>query len=262
MKTIVVKIGGSTLGSHDSTLGDLVALQKQGAQLVVVHGGGRTISEWLTKQGLPTRFVRGLRVTDAASLEVVVAVLAGLVNKELVSAINLLGGKAVGLSGVDGGLIEVEVRDPELGLVGEVTGINPEPVHALLTAGYMPVIASLGLERGSEDGKSGGTRNINADTVAGDMALALGAERLVFLTDVPGVCDQSGQLLPHLTPQQAQELVASGVVSGGMIPKVEACVKALTAVKEAQILDGRQAHALRDGLDSEGLGTTIKGSRT
>ena len=248
---IVVKIGGSTLGSHDTTLEDLVALQKQGRALVVVHGGGNVITEWLSRQGVVTKFEKGLRVTDHQTLQVVVAVLAGLVNKELVAAVQSRGGRAVGLSGIDGGLIEARVRDEELGYVGDIVEINPEPVEVLLKGGYIPIVAPLGLE------EKGGKLNVNADTAAGEIAAAISAERLVFLTDVAGVIDGSGKLLACLSPAEAGSLIAEGVVSGGMIPKVEACLCALSTVPITQIVDGREGHALIDAIAGKGSGTTI-----
>jgi len=257
--TIVVKIGGSTLGSHDTTLEDLVALQREGTLPVVVHGGGRTISEWLERHGLATRFIRGLRVTDAEGLKVVMAVLTGLVNKELVCAIHSLGGRAVGLSGADGCLIEARIRDPELGFVGEIVRVNLEPLQAIIGAGYIPVIAPLGVERGGAGVCQ--PLNINADTVAGEIALKLRAQRLVFLTDVVGLCDASGRLIPRLSPQEARSLIASGVVSGGMIPKVEACLSALGSVPATQIVDGRVGHALIAALRGKDEGTVIEGGR-
>jgi len=255
--TIVVKIGGSTLGSHDTTLEDLVSLQRERTLPVVVHGGGRTITEWLERHRLATRFVRGLRVTDAESLRVVVAVLAGLVNKELVCAIQALGGRAVGLSGADGCLIEARVRDPELGFVGEIVRVNLEPLQAILGAGYIPILAPLGVERG----KAGTCQplNINADTVAGEVAKALGAEKLIFLTDVAGVCDTSGKLISRLSAPEARSLIASGVISGGMIPKVEACLSALSVAPSTQIVDGRMSHALITALRGKDNGTIIEG---
>ncbi len=253
LKTIVVKIGGSTLGSGDTTIEDLVSLQKRGTLPVVVHGGGKKITEWLDKQGIPSKFEKGLRVTDAQSLEVVIAVLAGLVNKELVAAIESLGGRAIGLSGIDGGLIEATpIHGGELGYVGEVTRINPEPLRAILEPGYIPIIAPVGLQSSGE-----GILNINADTVAGEIAAELGASRLIFLTDVAGVCDESGRLIPQVSPTEARALIASGVASGGMIPKIEACLRALSAVSSAQIIDGRQPHALLAAVKGRGEGTQI-----
>jgi len=254
---IVVKIGGSTLGGHDTTLEDLVALQRQGSPAVVVHGGGATITQWLKRQGVETRFVRGLRVTDAQSLDVVIAVLAGLINKQLVSAVNALGGKAVGLCGVDGLLIEATIQDPELGYVGKVAKVNPEPIQVLLKAGFIPIIAPIAIHQANGSPEAGKPLNINADTVAGDIAAALGAARLIFLTDVEGVLDGSGRLMTHLSADQAQELIASGVASGGMIPKVEAAIRAQSAASITQIIDGREPHALLDALSGGGKGTRI-----
>ncbi|MBI4302051.1 MAG: acetylglutamate kinase [Chloroflexi bacterium] len=253
-KTIVVKIGGSTLGQHDTTLEDLVALQKRAVPLVVVHGGGKAITQWLERQGIPSRFVAGLRVTDAESLEVVMAVLAGLVNKELVAAIAALGGRAIGISGLDGGLIEARVKDAALGFVGEVIGVRTGPLQAILANDYMAVVAPLGL-----DDEGHGPLNINADTVAGAIAAALPAQRLAFLTDVAGVGGQDGKVLPYLSSEQAASLMASGVISGGMIPKVEACLAAANCGVAGVIVDGRQPHALKGALKNEGMGTVVKG---
>ncbi len=253
---LVVKIGGSTLGSHDTTLEDIVELQKRGILPVVVHGGGKTVSDWLEKQGVASRFVRGLRVTDEESLKVVIAVLAGLVNKELVAAINALGGRAMGISGIDGRLIEGTTKDPELGLVGEVLRINPEPLKAILEAGFVPVIAPLGANANGESAST--ALNINADTVAGEIAVALGAERLVFLTDVAGILDESGKIISNLSPNEAGALITSGVASGGMIPKVQACLRALCAASITQIIDGRTPHALIGALEDKGSGTRIE----
>ncbi len=251
---LVVKIGGSTLGQHDTTLEDLVTLQRRGLEVVVVHGGGQAVTEWLGRWGVETQFVRGLRVTDAESLKVVVAVLAGLVNKELVATLNALGGKAVGLSGADGRLIEAEVKDAALGYVGEVSRVNLEPVEALLQAGYLPVIASVGW--GCRDDVPT-LLNINADTVAGEMATALKSGGLVFLTDVEGVRNGEGRLLPRLSRGEAKGLIASGVVAGGMIPKVEACLKALSTPSRAVIIDGRRPHALLSCLEGHSEGTIV-----
>ncbi|MBI4287882.1 MAG: acetylglutamate kinase [Chloroflexi bacterium] len=252
---LLVKIGGSTLGSQDTTFEDLVALQKQGVPVVVVHGGGAVITDWLKKQGVATRFVNGRRVTDEPTLATVVAVLAGLVNSEIVAKVNSLGGKAVGLSGVDGPLLEAGIREPELGLVGEVVKVNTRPVEMLLAAGYIPVIAPLGLMSGA-DGK-GQILNVNADTAAAEIAIALKAESFVLLTDVAGVMDKSGKVFDALTVHEANTLIASGVASGGMIPKLEACFKAVERVPRARIIDGRQAHALRGEVEGVGGGTTI-----
>lgn len=255
-KPIVVKIGGSTLGSHDTTIQDLVYLQKEGMKVIVVHGGGKTITEWLTKQKTPTRFVRGLRVTDAQGLEVVAAVLAGLINKQLVASIYARGGKAVGLSGVDGALIEARKKDPELGFVGEVTRMDLSLVKALLRDGFIPVIAPLGLTL--EDGPDKGTLlNLNADTVAGEIAAALDAEKLVFLTDVAGVKDKSGNIMSCLLPEEATTMMATGVVSSGMVPKVQACLRVLSSGLAAHIVDGREPRALVSVVEGKEKGTRV-----
>lgn len=257
-KTVVVKIGGSTLGSHDTTLQDLVALQKNGIVPVVVHGGGNKVTEWLERMGIATSFVRGLRVTDKETLNVVIAVLCGLVNKELVSAINSLGGKTIGLSGVDGGLIQGKIKSPEMGYMGEVTKVNPEPVEAILNAGYIPVIAPGGLRSLDENDDPVKLLNINGDVTASELAVALNAESLIFLTDVPGVCNSEGKLLPRLSSAEAKALIASGVISAGMIPKVEGCLHALSSVSSAQIIDGRCAGALLAAIEGEGSSTKIE----
>ena len=253
---LVVKIGGSTLGSHDTTLEDLVALQGRGWRPLVVHGGGALVSEWLKLHDTPTRFVRGLRVTDAASLRVVVAVLAGLVNKELVAALNALGGRAIGLSGADGALIRVSPLDPELGYVGQIERVDGDMLRRLLDERYLPVVAPLGL-LWQDGGPRNQIMNINADTVAGEAALALGARWLVFLTDVPGIVGRDGHSLARLAPGEAAALVEEGVVSGGMIPKVEACLRAAASHTTALIVDGRWAHALQAALEGQIAGTKV-----
>ncbi len=253
----MVKLGGSTLGSHDTALEDIVGLQRQGKSLVVVHGGGKLITEWLTKQGISSRFVQGERVTDKATLEVVTSVLAGLVNKDIVAAINGLGGRAVGISGVDGALIEGRIGDKEKGYVGEVVEVNTAVLKALLESAFIPVVAPVGLNSFARPAEAPPTLNFNADVVAGEIAAATGAEKLIFLTDVAGVSDQSGKLLPRLSPDEAEALVASGVASGGMIPKIKACLRALSNTSTAGIIDGRQPHALLKEIEGERGGTTI-----
>ena len=256
-KVVVIKIGGATLGSHDTTLEDIVYLQQQGKLLVVVHGGGKLVTEWLLKQGISTRFVRGERVTDKATLETVTAVLAGLVNKEIVAAINSLGGQAIGISGVDGALIQGRIKDKEMGYAGTVVKVNTMPLEALLQAGYVPVISPLSLHSFDKPDDAPQILNINSDPVAGEIAAAIGAEKLIFLTDVVGVCDQSSKLLPQLSSSEAEALVASGVASGGMIPKVKACLGALATTATTRIIDGRQPHALLREMEGRGGGTTI-----
>ncbi len=256
-KVIVVKIGGATLGSSDTTVEDLVTLQKQGRSLVVVHGGGKLITEWLEKQGISSRFVQGERVTDKPTLEVVISVLAGLVNKEIVAAINSLGGRAVGLSGVDGAIIQGEVKNKELGYVGSVAKIDLTTVAILLQSGYIPVIAPVALYSNKSDEKVR-ILNINADIVAGEMAAAIGAESLIFLTDVAGISNQAGRLLPQLSPGEAEVLMASGIASGGMVPKIKACLIALSGTSATHIIDGRKPHALLGEIEEGGSGTRIQ----
>lgn len=257
-KTIVIKIGGSTLGSHDSTLEDIVELQRAGKRLVVVHGGGKVITDWQSRQNIVSQFVRGERVTDRASLDVVVAVLAGLVNTEIVAAMNSLGGHAVGLSGIDGLIIESKIREPELGYIGTVTKVNTALLDTLLGTGFIPVVAPVGFNAFEEQPDNTKILNINADTVAGEIAAAIGAEKLIFLTDVAGILDRSGKLLPHLSPVEAEALVTSGVASGGMIPKINACLRALSNGKTACIIDGRKSHVLISEITEQRAGTTIK----
>jgi acetylglutamate kinase len=254
---IVVKIGGSTFDSRDTTVEDVVSLQKQGRSLVIVHGGGNVVTQWLKRQGISTRFVGGERVTDAPTLEVVTAVLAGLVNKEIVAAINCRGGKAVGISGVDGSLVQGRMKDREMGYTGTVVQVNPALLEALLRAGFVPVVSPLGLHSCDRPDDAPQIININGDPVAGDIAAALGAERLIFLTDVAGVCDQAGKVIVRLSAGEAKALMASGVASGGMIPKINACLRALTATSTARIIDGREPHALIKELEGQGGGTTI-----
>jgi len=254
----VIKLGGATLGSQDTSIEDIVELQQQGKPLIIVHGGGKLITEWLTKRGISSRFIQGERVTDRPTLEVAISVLAGLVNKEIVAAINSLGGQAVGISGVDGALIEARIKDVELGYVGRVVKVNLAPLEALLQSGYIPVVAPLGLHSGDKPDKAPQILNINADVVAGEIAAAIGAERLIFLTDVVGICNQQGKLLPQLSPSEAEALVASGVASGGMIPKIKACLRALSNTSTTCIIDGRQPHSLFRNIEKASGGTTIQ----
>ena len=254
----MVKLGGATLGSHDTTIEDIVELQQQGKSLVVVHGGAKVVTQWLSKLGISTRFVQGERVTDEATLEMVTAVLGGLVNKEIVAAINSLGGQAVGISGVDGALIQGRIKNKELGYMGTVVRVNVTPLRVLLQSGYIPVVAPISLHSFDKPDKAPQLLNINGDPVAGEIAAAIGAERLIFLTDVEGICDNSGKLLPQLSPGEAEALVASGVASGGMIPKIKACLRALSSTSTAHIIDGRQPHALLREIEEGGGGTTIQ----
>lgn len=255
---IVIKIGGSTLGASDTSLQDLVDLQRQGRVPVVVHGGGPVISQWMQRQGLVPRFVRGLRVTDVPSLDIVVAVLAGLINKQLVARIAALGGRAMGVSGADGAILQARPADPELGLVGEIVGVNAGPVLELAKAGYIPLVAPIGIC--TDTGTEAPLLNINGDTAAGHLAWALNAERLVFLTDVEGVHDSSKRLIARLTSREARGLISSGAADGGMIPKLEACIKALERVPVTRIVDGRTPQALLHAINDDGGGTWLIGA--
>lgn len=257
MKTLAIKIGGSTFGSGDTTVEDLVALQRRGIPMVVVHGGAQTVSGWLNRLNISTSFVRGLRVTDLETLKVVTAVLAGLVNKELVAAIWNLGGKAVGISGADGGLIQAKDKNPELGYTGEELEVNVALLETLIKADYIPVVSPISLNVSQKLRQNTNLLNVNGDTVVGEIAAALNAEKLIFLTDVPGLYDSSKMLIRRLSPADATELINSGVASGGMDAKIEACLAALTKVQVARIIDGRVPHALLNEIEGKGDGTTI-----
>jgi len=256
-KVIVVKIGGATFGSHDTTIEDIVYLQKQGKSLVIAHGGANVVTEWLSRQGVSTRFVRGERVTDEAALEMVTAVLGGLVNKEIVAAINSLGGQAAGISGIDGALLQSKLRDKEMGYVGAIVKVNTAILEALLQAGFIPVVAPVSLHSFDKPDNAPLILNVNGDTVAGEIAAAMGAERLIFLTDVAGISDHSGKFLPQLSPSEAEALMASGTASGGMIPKIKACLRALSNTSATCIIDGKRPHALLRELEGSSSGTII-----
>ena len=238
---LVIKIGGSTLGEADTTFRDVAAMAIAGNVPVVIHGGGAEASRWLEAMGIPSHFERGLRVTDDKVLPVVVAVFAGLVNKRIVAAINAAGATAVGLSGADGRILECRLADPALGFVGVPVAVHPEAILALHAAGIIPVISSIGYVAGRAADQ---LVNVNADTIAGEIAAALHAEELVFLTDVDGVRDGASVVIPHLTAETARSLIADGTISGGMIPKVEACLHALDLGVPVRIIDGRKAGAL------------------
>ena len=253
MNPLVVKIGGSTLGNHDTTLENLVGLQKQGESVVVVHGGAQEVSGWLARLGISIDFINGLRVTDAETLKVVAAILGGLVNKELVVAIQALGGKAIGLSGCDGNLLWATIKSPDLGYTGEVVATDPAPLKLLLEAGYMPVVAPVSF---GSVGEKTMLLNVNGDAAAGEIAAALTAERLIFLTDVEGIHDSSGKVIPRLNLAEAKSLIASGTASKGMIPKIEASIKALATVPIVHIIDGRMPRALLKEIEN-GTGGTI-----
>ena len=256
-KIIAVKIGGSTLGQHDTTIEDLVELQKRGQRIVVVHGGGKIISEWLSKMGASTRFVRGERVTDKAGLEVVTAVLSGVVNKDLAAGINYLGGKAVGISGVDGCLLQGRIKDPDLGYVGNVEKVNTGLLESLVEAGYVPVISSISYNTAIKPAEGPLLLNVNADIAAGEIAAALKADKLIFLTDIAGIYDKSGKVIAKLNTAEAEALIMSGVATSGMIPKIRSGIRALEGSSCTRIIDGRQPHALIKEIENSNGGTTI-----
>lgn len=258
-RTVVVKVGGRAMDDaalRKAFAEDLVLLRWVGLQLVVVHGGGPQVNAMLSRLGIPARFAAGLRVTDDATMEVVEMVLGGAVNKELVRLIQQNGGRAVGLSGKDGGLaVAQRVAGPEgieLGRVGEVASIDPTVLHRL-AADFIPVIAPIAA---TADGE---TLNVNADPFAAQLAVALGAEKLVLLTDVPGVRDGQGELIATLTAANARGLIRDGVVSGGMIPKVENALAAVeSGVRKVHIIDGRLEHALLlEIFTDRGVGTEV-----
>ena len=265
-KTIVVKYGGHAMGEtgvSEHFAQDIVLMKQTGIDPVIVHGGGPQIGVMLGKLGINSSFVDGLRVTDAASIEVVEMVLTGSINKQIVSGINAAGGRAVGISGKDGNLVvarKLERKNGsgqppvDFGYVGEPERVNPAVLETIISSDLIPVIAPIGV------GPKGETYNINADTVAGAVASATAAERLILLTDVEGVLDREGKLIPHLTVSEAHALIADGTISGGMIPKIETAVEAVErGVRAAVILDGRIPHVLLLELFTEpGAGTLIE----
>jgi acetylglutamate kinase len=251
-KTLVIKLGGSTLGHQRGVLQDIIWLRSLGANPVLVHGGGPYINAWLEKLNVPAQFENGLRVTDARTLEVVRMVLLGQVNQGLVLMATEMGGKAIGLSGTDGNMVQAKFISERLGFVGEIETVDPALPQTLLEQGYIPVIAPLG------QGPGGACLNINADLVASHLAGALNAEKLIFLSNVVGICRQDGSLISELTGVEAKQLIADGVISGGMIPKVTACLDALATVSRVHIVDGGEAHVLlRELFTDQGAGTMI-----
>lgn len=258
-KTFVIKYGGSAMTDDElkkAVILDVILLKYVGVNPVLVHGGGPEISQWMRKVGKEPRFVNGLRVTDAETMEIVQMVLAGKVNKDIVGLINRYGGKAIGLSGHDGNLITARQLGGDLGLVGEVETINAGLLHLLNQEGYIPVIASIGA------GYDGESYNINADAVAGDLAAALKADKLIMLTDVEGIFADEGDprsLISALEVDRARRMIAEGRISGGMIPKVEACIKALeSGVPRTHIIDGRRLHSLLlEIFTDKGIGTMV-----
>ena len=263
-KIVVVKYGGNAMVSEElreQVMEDIVLLWLVGVRVVLVHGGGPEISDMMSRLGKKPEFVDGLRVTDQETVDIVQMVLAGKVNKTLVKLLEVKGGKAMGISGMDGGLIEARMKRAELGYVGSITGVNIEPVMDLLEKGYIPVISTLGCD------KEGNTYNINGDTAAAYIAGALGAERLIMMTDIAGVLrdkNDPNTLIPELTIGEAIKLFEEKVIAGGMIPKVECCIDAIhRGVERVIIMDGRVPHSiLMEILTDEGAGTMVYGEET
>ena len=266
-RTIVVKFGGNAMVDTALQAGfarDVVLLKLVGMNPVVVHGGGPQIEQLLKRLDIQSEFVQGMRVTDAATMDVVEMVLGGAVNKDIVTLVNQAGGKAVGLTGQDGGLIRakkmmLQSKDKpdellDIGQVGEIEAIDPGVIHALEQGGFIPVVAPIGT------GEDGATYNINADLVAGKLAEVLKAEKLVMMTNTPGVLDEEGKLLTGITPRQIDDMVAGGTLSGGMLPKISSALDAArTGVKSVHIIDGRVPHALLlEVLTDQGVGTLIR----
>ena len=260
-KIIVVKYGGNAMISEElklQVMEDLVLLWLIGVKPVLVHGGGPEISDMLKKVGKKSEFVEGLRVTDKETAEIVQMVLAGKINKQLVNLLGEFGGNAVGISGIDGHLIEAKVKDERLGYVGEITSVNVQPILDLIEKEYIPVVSTVGCD------KEGNVYNINADTAASYIAGAMKAERLITMTDIPGILrdvNDPDSLIKKVTTEEARQLFDEGVISGGMIPKVECCIEAIEkGVRRVTILDGRVPHALLlELLTDEGAGTLVKG---
>ena len=260
-KTVVIKYGGNAMINEDlkqQVMEDIALLWLIGVKVVLIHGGGPEISETMKRLGKKSEFVNGLRVTDRETVDIVQMVLAGKVNKTLVNLLQMKGGHAVGLSGIDGGILEAAMKDEALGYVGEITKIRTQPITDLLEKNYIPVISTIASDR------QGNTFNINGDTAAACIAGALGAERLIMMTDIAGILrdkDDPSTLIPAITVSEAKKLFETGVISGGMIPKVDCCIEAIEkGVRHVVIMDGRVPHSiLMELLTDEGAGTMVLG---
>ena len=260
-KVVVIKYGGNAMIDEtlkQQVMEDIALLWLIGVKVVLIHGGGPEISDMMKKLGKQPEFVNGLRVTDKETVDIVQMVLAGKVNKSLVTLLQMKGGHAVGLSGMDGGIIEAKIKDERLGFVGEITKVRTQPITDLLEKNYIPVISTVASDR------NGNVYNINGDTAAAYIAGAMGAERLIMMTDVAGILrdkDDPSTLIPKVTLSEAKALYDNGIVSGGMIPKVDCCIDAINAgVKNVTIMDGRIPHAiLMELLTDEGAGTMVMG---
>ena len=260
-KTVVIKYGGNAMINENlkqQVMEDICLLWLIGVKVVLIHGGGPEISQTMKKLGKKSEFVNGLRVTDKETVDIVQMVLAGKVNKTLVNLLQMKGGYAVGLSGIDGGILEATMKDESLGYVGEITKIRTQPITDLLEKNYIPVISTIASDR------QGNTFNINGDTAAASIAGALGAERLIMMTDIAGLLrdkDDPSTLIPAVTVSEAKQLFEEGIISGGMIPKVDCCIEAIEkGVKHVVIMDGRVPHSiLMELLTDEGAGTMVVG---
>lgn len=262
-KTVVIKYGGNAMINEQlkqQVMEDIVLLWLIGVKVVLVHGGGPEINQTMERMGKKAVFVDGLRVTDQETVDIVQMVLAGKVNKSLVNLIQMKGGHAVGLSGIDGGILEATMKDKRLGYVGEITKVRTQPITDLLEKNYVPIISTVASDR------QGNVYNINGDTAAAYIAGALGAERLIMMTDIAGILmdkDDPETLIPRVTVEEAEKLYDKGVISGGMIPKVDCCLEALEhGVKNVVIMDGRIPHSiLMELLTDEGAGTMVTKGR-
>lgn len=262
-KIVVIKYGGNAMINEQlkqQVMEDIVLLWLIGVKVVFIHGGGPEISELMEKLGKKAEFVDGLRVTDKETVDIVQMVLAGKVNKTLVNLLEMKGGKAMGISGMDGRLIEAEVKDKRLGYVGKITNVHINPISDLLEKGYIPVVSTIGCD------KQGNAYNINGDTAAAFIAGALNADRLIMMTDIAGILKDTHDeksLIPEVTVSQAKQLFKNGIVSGGMVPKVNCCIEAIEkGVKYVTIMDGRVPHSiLMELLTDEGAGTMVTGDR-
>lgn len=258
-KTIVIKYGGNAMKSRElekQVMEDIVLLAEVGVNVVLVHGGGPAISEMMNKVGKQAEFIDGLRVTDKETVDIVQMVLAGRINKNLVNLLQSIGGRPVGIAGMDDRLIEAEIKNPKYGYVGKISTVHPELVEDIIASGYIPVIASLGCD------PQGNVYNINADTAAGAIAGVLKAERLIMMSDICGIMKKVGDpstLIPHVNEEEIHTLQEEGIIAGGMIPKVECCLNAVKeGVQAAVILDGTVPHALlMELLTDEGAGTMV-----
>ena len=254
---IVIKLGGSVISSKDSAVQSVVGLQKSGRKMVLVHGGASLVTKWLAAQGVASEFEQGERITDAKSLEVVTAVLAGLANKETTAAIIDAGGKAAGISGVDGKLIQGKARDSRLGYLGDIVKVDAGILETLIRDGFIPVVSPVSLNSFDRRPQDPLLLNVNGDAVAGEIAAALRAEQLVFLTDVDGVRNSDGKVIHKLNTEEIEALLAGGIAYGGMIPKLKACLRAARAGTICRIADGRIPRAAEMAISGDFAGSTV-----